>query len=84
MRKFIGLIIVATSLVSPAFAQSFDADNGTANLVTGGTATPAVSGSLGYHAYAMSTRRKAGAVASDTLINNPGGSVGYNEMLRNW
>lgn len=84
MKKFIGLIIVATSLASPAFAQSFDPDNGTANLVAGGIAAPVVFGSLGDNAYAMSGRRKARAGATDTLINNPGGSIGYNEMLGNW
>jgi len=84
MKKFIGLIFVATSLAFPAFAQSFDSDIGTGNLVAGSLAVPVVSGLLGEKAYAMSARKKTGMGATDTLINNPGGSIGYNEMLTNW
>jgi hypothetical protein len=98
MKKFLGIVIVivATGISFPAFAQSFDPDNGTGNLVTANTApAPVVTGSItrksGTEAYAMSARRKVNAEASynaepATQDNGStgGGSAGYNEMLRNW
>jgi hypothetical protein len=98
MNKFIGIVIVATGISFPAHAQSFDADNGTGNLVAGNTAIAApaseVTGSVtrnsGTAAYAMSARRKVSAEAgasynaADDQGSTGGGSAGYNEMLRNW
>jgi nitrous oxidase accessory protein NosD len=92
MKKFFGILILATGISVPAYAQSFDADNGTGNLITA-IAAPAqeVTGSVarnsGTEAYAMSARRKVGgeAYAADHQDNSTGGgSAGYNEMLRNW
>ncbi|HEY6024584.1 MAG TPA: hypothetical protein VIV34_10465 [Pseudolabrys sp.] len=97
MHKYLGIVIVATSIGFPAFAQSFDPDNGTGNLVTAITVAPApagstiVSGRSGVEAYAMSARKKVNSGALDNsdpanLDNGHtgGGSAGYNEMLRNW
>ena len=95
MKKFFGIAILATCISLPAYAQSFDADNGTGNLITANTApAPVVTGSItrksGTEAYAMSARRKvsADAGASDNADlggqGTGGGSTGYNEMLQNW
>jgi hypothetical protein len=96
MKKLIGIVIVATSIGSPALAQSFDPDNGTGNLGANiVAAAPAradsgiVTGTLGVDAYAMSARKKAASGteavehANTSGDNTGGGSAGYNEMLRN-
>ena len=99
MKKFIGIVIVATGISFPAFAQSFDPDNGTGNLVNITTAAPArveagiVTQQSGEEAYAMSARRKNESRAGSAddagpgyanKDNTGGGSAGYNELLRNW
>lgn len=92
MKKFIGIVIVATSIGFPAFAQSFDPDNGTGNLVSANTAATAiVARHGGREATAMSARRKINAEAGSSYASDPGtsdntgaGSAGYNEMLRIW
>jgi hypothetical protein len=96
MKKFFGILIIATGISFPAYAQSFDADNGTGNLISANTgiAAPVVTGSVtrnsGTEAYAMSARRKVNAEASYNAEpanhdgSTGGGSAGYNEMLRNW
>jgi hypothetical protein len=93
MKKLLGIVIIATGISFPAYAQSFDADNGTGNLVTA-IATPEVTGSVsqksGTEGYAMSARRKVNAEAAYAAEpahqdnTTGGGSAGYNEMLRNW
>ena len=95
MKKFFGILIIATGVSFPAYAQSFDADNGTGNLITAIAApAPEVTGGVarksGTEAYAMSARRKVNAEASYAAEpahqdnGTGGGSAGYNEMLRNW
>jgi hypothetical protein len=90
MKKLIGIVIVATSIGAPAFAQSFDPDNGTGNLVTGNfvAATSvharAVPRRPGERAYALSPRRTINSNAGQFNDTPAGGSTGYNEMLRNW
>lgn len=95
MKKLFGIVIVATGISFPAYAQSFDADNGTGNLISAIAApAPVVTGSVtrsGTEAYAMSARRKVNAEASYNAEpagqdngSTGGGSAGYNEMLRNW
>ena len=89
-EKLIGIVIVATSIGAPAFAQSFDPDNGTGNLVTGNfvAATSvharAVPRHPGERAYAQSPRRTINSNAGQFNDTPAGGSTGYNEMLRNW
>jgi hypothetical protein len=91
MKQFIGIVLVATAIGAPAFAQSFDPENGTGNLVAGkiAAATPApihsrtVPRYFGEEAYAMSTHTKLKpAYLEDNTTG--GGSTGYNEMLRRW
>jgi len=96
MKKFIGVVIVAMIIGFPAFAQSFDPDNGTGNLVNANTVAPAsaiVSRHAGQEATAMSARHKISAEAGSSYAADPGvsdsgntggGSAGYNEMLRTW
>ena len=63
-------VIIATGISFPAYAQSFDADNGTGNLISANVrgAGPDVTGSVtrksGTEAYAMSARRKVNGEAS--------------------
>jgi hypothetical protein len=94
MKKFIGIVIIAAGVSFPAYAQSFDADNGTGNLINATTAPAAdVTGSTtrksGTEVYAMSARKvnaEASYAAEQAHQDNGtgGGSAGYNEMLRNW
>ena len=99
MKRFFGILIIAAGISFPAYAQSFDPDNGTGNLVTAIPAPAAdVTGSVarysGTQAYAMSARRKVHGEAGSAYNAEPatqdnggtggGGSAGYNEMLRNW
>lgn len=94
MKKFIGIVLLATTIGVPAFAQSFDPENGTGNLVTGNTIVPApapmhsriISRHVGEDAYAMSVHRKVNSnpVYLNGDNNTGGGSAGYNEMLRRW
>jgi len=90
MKKLIGIVIVATSIGAPAFAQSFDPDNGTGNLVTGNfvAAAPVHARAAPRHpgekAYALSPRRTINSNAGQFNDTPAGGSTGYNEMLRNW
>lgn len=95
MKKFFAIVTVATGISFPAYAQSFDADNGTGNLITAIAApAPEVTGSVnqksGTEGYAMSARRKVNAEAAHAAEpahqdnTTGGGSAGYNEMLRNW
>jgi hypothetical protein len=87
MKKFIAATIVALSIASPAFAQSFDPDCGTCNVVPFAEAPLAREGGTivlrGEHSYASDPR---GAIRNETYgqDNTGGGSPGYNEMLRNW
>lgn len=78
MKKFIGILILATSIGCPAYAQSFDPDNGTGNIVNSTVAPRAPAdaslGLGGRDAYA----------SSPVTGTTGGGSEGYNEMLRNW
>jgi hypothetical protein len=94
MKKIFGVAIAvaAIALATPAFAQSFDPDNGTGNILATVASpkrfeTRTVPAYRGADAYAMSARRKAGFVDegwgnADTTTG--GGSPGYNEMLRSW
>ena len=94
MKKFMGIVILATGISFPAYAQSFDADNGTGNLITLSAAPVATGGAVrksATGAYAMSARRRIDAEAGGSYEaanqdngGTGGGSAGYNEMLRNW
>jgi hypothetical protein len=86
----VAAIIITTvakmAIVSPAFAQSFDPDEGTGNvLMLNNQATvphkQAAVRRSGIDAFAMVPRVQAG-VASEDPANTGGGSIGYNENLR--
>ena len=86
----VAAIIITTvakmALVSPAFAQSFDPEIGTGNvLMLSNQATvsheQAAVRRSGIDAFAMVPREQAG-VASEDPANTGGGSIGYNENLR--
>lgn len=85
-------IIITTvaklAIVSPAFAQSFDPDIGTGNvLALNSQATVAQQQAAvrrsGIDAFAMAPREQVGP-AADQPANTGGGSLGYNEMLENY
>jgi len=86
----VAAIIITTvakmAFVSPAFAQSFDPDLGTGNvLMMTNQATvshkQAAVRRSGIDAFARAPRVQA-EVASDDPANTGGGSIGYNENLR--
>ena len=89
MKKFLTTLAVLTAVATPAFAQSFDPDNGTGNVLPfSGTATAT------HHeksAVNHDGTRAFASVPGFGSIGNPdapqatgGGSAGYNEMLRNY
>ena len=86
----VAAIIITTvakiAVVSPAFAQSFDPENGTGNvlMLNNQASVPhkqAVIHRSGIDALAMVPRVQAGT-ASEDPANTGGGSIGYNENLR--
>ena len=85
MKRFIGIVIVATSIGAPACAQSFDPDNGTGDFVAEAPVhARAAPRHPGEKAYAQSPRRTINSNAGQLNDTPAGGSTGYNEMLRNW
>jgi hypothetical protein len=90
MKKFLATLGVLTVVATPAFAQSFCTCDGTGNVLTfthnpitlpqsAAIAAP----QTGQNAFAM-----VSAPSSPSNSNSPaaagGGSLGYNEMLRNF
>ena len=84
----VAAIIITTvakmAIVSPAFAQSFDPENGTGNvlMLNNQASVPhkqAVIRQSGIDALAMVPRVQG---ASEDPANTGGGSIGYNENLR--
>jgi hypothetical protein len=88
MKKLIAIAIVAASLGTPAFAQSFDPDNGGGNIV--GFAPARVYPRIvarhhqGVDAYASVGHRARSAPVIPDYDNTGGGSPGYNKMLLTW
>jgi hypothetical protein len=87
MKKFLTTLAVLTVFATPVFAQSFDPDNGTGNVLPFGYTPTApqndktAGGQSGLHSFAMSPRS---AFNSKGAAVTGGGSLGYNEMLRNF
>ena len=90
------LTLATIGIASPAFAQSFDPDNGTGNVLSFNNQStdsyaqmlPKISAHKratnrhdGLHAFAMAPRAQVGSV-SDDPANTGGGSLGYNEQLK--
>jgi hypothetical protein len=86
----VAAIIITTvakmAFVSPAFAQSFDPELGTGNvlMLNNQASVPLKQAAVrqsGIDAFAKVPHVQAG-VASDDPANTGGGSIGYNENLR--
>lgn len=86
MKKLIGVVILTTAIGVPAFAQSYEADNGrTAATTSARVHSKTISRHRGHQSYAMSPRRPVNAYGGYLNYDNTGGgSPGYNEMLLNW
>ncbi len=89
MKKFLTTLAVLTAVATPAFAQSFDPDSGTGNVLPFSSTTTAA-----HHEKSAVNHTGTQAFASvpgfgsvggpDAPQATGGGSVGYNEMLRNY
>jgi hypothetical protein len=85
MKKFLTTFAVLAVIATPAFAQSFDPDNGTGNVLMQSVPHG------GKTAFRQDALRAFAAAPVGGLIGNSndpaatgGGSAGYNEMLRNY
>ena len=85
MKKFLTTFAVLTVIATPAFAQSFDPDNGTGNVlmqsVPHDSRTAVRQDALSAYAKAAFEGSFADSNAAQAT---GGGSTGYNEMLRNY
>jgi hypothetical protein len=89
VKKFLTTLAVLTAVATPAFAQSFDPDNGTGNVLpfsNTATATHHEKSAVNHNGMrAFASVPGFGSVGSpDAPQATGGGSVGYNEMLRNY
>jgi hypothetical protein len=89
VKKILTTLAVLTAVATPAFAQSFDPDSGTGNVLpfsSTSTAThheKSVVNQSAMHAFAAVPG--FGSIGSpDAPQATGGGSAGYNEMLRNY
>jgi hypothetical protein len=90
MQKYLTALAVLTVLATPAFAQSFDPEVGTGNVMSF-RSEPAVSQNdrftlrhNGRNAYAASPRARSVLRPSsnpNSPANTGGGTLGYNERL---
>ena len=87
MKKYLTTLAVLTACATPAFAQSFDPDNGTGNVLSfvhtpttphDHKTTPRQSR---LHSFAM-VPAPGSVFNSESPESTRGGSLGYNEMLR--
>ena len=90
MKKFLTTLAVLTVFATPAFAQSFDPDNGTGNVLSFAhtpTRSPQRQNCSAARAgYTLSPWFRDPARLSIRKVQQAtgGGSLGYNEMLRNF
>lgn len=88
MTKLLAAIALITAIATPALAQSFDPDAGTGNVLqfshTSGAHKVDKMATIrnGLSAYATAT--DGVAFGSSAPSETGGGSIGYNEMLRNY
>jgi hypothetical protein len=89
MKKFLTALAVPTAFAAPAFAQSFDPDAGTGNVLSF-VPTPTaphdhkiLPRQSALHSFAMVPGRGS-VFNSESPANTGGGSLGYNEMLRSF
>ena len=89
MKKFLTILAALTALATPAFAQSFDPDNGTGNMLsfshksTDPHKVITARRPSGLHSFAM-TPGPNSAFNPDSPEATGGGSLGYNELLRTY
>jgi hypothetical protein len=89
MKKLITIVAIAASVMAtPAFAQSFDPDVGTGNVLSfsygpsGAEQTGKVAGrQSGLDAYAMVPGPSSAVTDSNSPAATGGGSEGYNQEL---
>ena len=93
MKGFLATLAVLTVIATPAFAQSFCTCDGTGNVlkftnnpITFQNKLPAIAAVTpsGLDAFAMAPRHPNTLLNSNDSAAAGGGSVGYNEMLRNY
>ena len=93
MKKFLTTLAVVTVIATPAFAQSFCTCDGTGNVlkftnnpITYQNRAPAIAANdpSGLHTFAMVPRRPNAPFNSNDPAVAGGGSLGYNETLRNY
>ena len=88
MKKLLTTFAVLTVIATPAFAQSFDPEAGTGNVLPFSHKTDHNEGKTAVHQDAMRAFATAPFEGSVGNSNGPqstgGGSTGYNEMLRNY
>ena len=88
MKKFLTTLAVLAVVATPAFAQSFDPDNGTGNVLRYSPKSGPSEGKFAVRQDAMRAYAAAPFGGSMDGLYAPsatgGGSAGYNEMLRNY
>jgi hypothetical protein len=89
MKKFLTTFAVLTVFATPAFSQSFDPDTGTGNVLAFSHTPTApqnekiAGGRRALDSFAMVPSSRS-AFDSESPQATGGGSIGYNEMLRNF
>ena len=89
MMKFLTTLAVLGVFATPAFAQSFDPDNGTGNVLafshkpTAPQSEKIAIGRSGLNSFAM-VPGPGSAFNPDSPHATGGGSLGYNELLRTY
>jgi opacity protein-like surface antigen len=91
MKKLIAIVAVAASVMAtPAFAQSFDPDAGTGNVLSFSSEPTAqhnnkIAGrQSGLNAYAMVPGTSRSASDSNNPAATGGGSEGYNQLVETY
>ncbi len=89
MKKLLATLVTLAAITTPAFAQSFDPDSGTGNVLPFSAQPTAHANDKIAHRQSALQAYAAVPGAGSTGIPNPtaamgGGSLGYNEMLRNY
>jgi len=89
VKKFLTTFAVLTAVIAtPAFAQSFDPDNGTGNVLQFSHKSNHSEGKTAVRQDAIRAYATAPFEGPVSNSNAPeatgGGSTGYNEMLRNY
>jgi hypothetical protein len=86
MKKLLTALALFTVFATPSLAQSFGTRDGTGNVLTfthNRITHPSRDGHSPAHSFAMVPGPRA-ASSSDSPEATGGGSLGYNEMLRNF